>query len=291
MRGKIVNHNKIKNVGFLFEILVRRITSDVLEGINESPALNILKKYFNVKKELGKELQLYQEIINAPVLNETRALQYLDMVVKERKKLNEQKLSTEKYELVKEIKKTYKLDEFLLCKVPAYKLHASIYKTFLTETKYGGDSILNIQDVASARFTLIEHLIGTNRKNKKNESTLLEDFRHQPEDERLLTYKFLVDRFNKKYQNINDKQKKLLREYTNAVDGTNTLLEYARKETAILKESIRRKSNHLTDRVTQIKVNEVVSQLNTIGTGKFIKDNELTAIMIAYQIDKELDDE
>ena len=46
-----VKHSKFKNTGLLFELLVRTITADTLKG-KESPALNILKKYF-VNTELG----------------------------------------------------------------------------------------------------------------------------------------------------------------------------------------------------------------------------------------------
>lgn len=292
MRGITVSHSKVKNTGVLFEILVRQITSDTLEGRQHSEALDLLKKYFNANRQLGKELQLYQAILNAPRLTEGRALQYLDMIIKQRKKLDEKKLAVEKYELIKEIKNCYNIEEFLSCKISSYKLHASIYKTFITEAKYGGDAILNIQDVASARFTLIEHLIGTGRKGNKNkESALLEQFKNQTEDLRLLTYKIMIDRFNEKYENLNDKQKSLLREYINDVSGTNTLVNYISEEVPALRNSIKKKSARLTDRVMQIKINEVISQLSIIGNNRTVKDNEVTALMIAYQIDKELDNE
>jgi hypothetical protein len=292
MRGITVNHSKTKNTGILFEILVRQITSDTLEGRSDSVALNLLQKYFNTNRELGRELQLYQAVFNAPRLNESRALQYLDMLIKQRKKLDERKLAVEKYEFIKEVKQHYNLEEFLSCKIPSYKLHASIYKTFVTEARYGGDSIMNIQDVASARFTLIEHFIGTGRKtSKKDELVLIEEFKNQTEDLRLLTYKIMIDRFNEKYEDLNDKQKSLLREYINDVSGTNTLMNYIASEVPALCHSIQKKSHRLTDRVMQIKINEVVSQLSNIGKNRGVKDNEITALMIGYQIDKELNNE
>lgn len=290
-RSVNINHSKIKNTGVLFEILVRQITSETLAGNDNSPALNILKKYFNVNKELGKELQLYQAFFSTPRLTESRALQYLDMIINQRKKLDDRKLNVEKFELIKEIKSVYPLNNFLSCKIPDYKLHASIYKTFITEAKFGGESVINIRDVASARFTLIEHLLGTNKSSKKEDSVLVEEFKNQTEDLRLLTYKIMIDRFNTKYDDLNDNQKSLLREYINDVSGTNTLVNYISKEIPVLRRSIQQKSNRLTDRVMQIKINEVLSQLSIIGSQKSIKDNEITAMMVAYQIDRELDNE
>lgn len=288
MRGITVSHSKVKNTGVLFEIIVRQITSDTLEGRPESPALELLKKYFHAGRELGKELQLYQAFVQADRLTEGRAVQYLDMVVNQRRKLDENKLTREKYELIKELKSDYNLESILSCKIPSYKLHASIYKTFLAEARHSSDTILNIQDVASARFTLLEHLLGHGRKAENKDSVLLEEFKNQTEDLRLLTYKILIDRFNEKYEDLNDKQKNLLREFINDVSSKNTLLQYIQREVPLLQKELRSKIRLVKDRVVEIKLNEVVIQLDHLGKKNAVKDNEVTAMMIAYQIAKEI---
>jgi len=288
IRGTTVTHSKVKNTGVLFEVLVRQITSDTLEGRPNSAALNLLKKYFSADCELGKELQLYQAFVNADRLSESRAVQYLDMVITQRRKLDERKLLQEKYELIKELKKDYDLESFLSCKIPAYKLHASIYKTFVAEAQDKGKSIMNIQDVASARFTLLEHLLGHSRKAELKESALLEEYKSQSEDLRLLAYKILIDRFNEKYEDLNDKQKNLLREYINDSANKHTLLTYVKQEVPMLQKELRTKIRDVKDRVVQIKLNEVVLQLDGIGKKNMVKDNEITSLMLAYQIEKEL---
>ena len=288
IRGITVTHSKVKNTGVLFEVLVRQITSDTLEGLSESAALNLLKKYFSADRELGKELQLYQAFMNADRLNESRAIQYLDMIITQRRKLDERKLLQEKYELIKDLKKAYDLETFLSCKIPAYKLHASIYKTFVAEAQDKGKSIMNIHDVASARFTLLEHLIGNNRKADIKGSALLEEYKNQSEDLRLLSYKILIDRFNEKYEALNDKQKDLLREYINDSASKHTLLTYVKQEVPALQKDLRVKIREVKDRVVQIKLNEVVLQLDGIGKKNVVRDNEITSLMLAYQIAKEL---
>ena len=70
-----IKHSKFKNTGLLFELLVRQITSDTLEGKN-STAINILKKYF-VNTELGKEYRLYEQVTAYKNLTEAKA----DMVI------------------------------------------------------------------------------------------------------------------------------------------------------------------------------------------------------------------
>jgi hypothetical protein len=288
IKGITVAHSKVKNTGVLFEVLVRQITSDTLEGRPNSIALDLLKKYFSADRELGKELQLYQTFVNADRLNESRAVQYLDMVVAQRRRLDEKKLLQEKYELIKEIKKHYDLENFLSCKIPSYKLHASIYKTFVAESQDKNTSILNIQDVASARFTLLEHLLGHTRKAEHKESALLEEYKNQSEDLRLLSYRILIDRFNEKYDDLNEKQKTLLREYINDSASKHTLLNYVKSEVPTLQKELRQKIRSVKDKVVQIKLNEVVLQLDGIGRKNTVRDNEVTSLMIAYQIVKEL---
>jgi hypothetical protein len=223
---KNLNHSKVKNTGILFEFLVRQITVDTLEGKENSPAINIMKKYFHPVTELGKELQLYRVFFEMGKLNETKSIQFIDLISDQKKKLDNKKLSVEKYNLIKEIKGNYDLNSFLQAKIPSYKIYASIYKTFLAESK--DFSISNIKDIASARFTLIEHL-STDKKlssDPANETAILEIFKNQTEDLRLLSYKLMLDKFNQKYENLGDKQKVLLREYINSISNSDGFTNY-----------------------------------------------------------------
>ena len=74
-----INHSKYKNTGILFELLVRQITADTLEG-KESPIKEILKKYF-VKTELGKEYKLYESLLKKTSLTEVRANLTIDTLL------------------------------------------------------------------------------------------------------------------------------------------------------------------------------------------------------------------
>ena len=54
---KQIKHSKFRNTGFLFELLVRQVTSDILNN-RKGIAEGLLKKYFNSKTELSNELKL-----------------------------------------------------------------------------------------------------------------------------------------------------------------------------------------------------------------------------------------
>ena len=121
----MIKHSKFKNTGLLFELLVRQATSDLMS--NKMPeAVRIFKKYFT-NTELSKEYNLYTSVINAPKLTEGKADILISTIVEQASRLDKEKLSKEKYNLIREIKKHYDLDNFFKAKIEAYKIHAAVY--------------------------------------------------------------------------------------------------------------------------------------------------------------------
>jgi hypothetical protein len=278
-------HNKIKNTGILFELLVRKIATDVLDGKSDSFAVKLVREYFHPKSELGKELQLYRAFFNIPKLSESKAFNMLDLIVSRRKQLNEKSLSTQKFNLIKEIKNNCDLKEFLNGRVPSYKVHASVYKLF----EYSSNEIMEIQDVVKSRFLVVEHLKGTLKEEPIiKENSYIDALKDQDEEIRFLSYKFLLERFNEKYNELNDKQKNLLREFINKGTNTEPFKKFVSTEALLLAKSVSANVKKIKDNVTKIKLHEVVTQLNDIHKKPSIKENHITAILIAYQIDDEI---
>lgn len=282
-----IKHSKYKNTGILFELLTRQITSDILSGRKEPKAIPILEKYFNRNKELGKELVLYLSFFNGKKLSETKSLDYINIVVDQRKKLDNRKLKEQKYDLVKEIKENYDLRKFLFNRVPSYKIYASIYKSF--ECAVQGYTYDNVRELSSAKYTLVEYLCGeTENKNIVIESEVVNTLREQEEDLRLLTYRLILEKFNKKYKKLNEDQKNLLREFLNKGTDTSHILQLAKNEAKKLSDSINKKIKHVQNDVQKIKLAEIRNQLNNFESLKYVKNNHLTALMIGYELDSQL---
>ena len=284
-----VKHNKIRNTGILFELLVRKITSDALENRSNDTAVKLMKEYFNSKTELGKELILYRSFFNAQQLSETKAFELINVLILQRKKLNEVALNTQKYKLIREIKNNYDLKEFLNARIPSYKVYASVYKVFDGAVNEIQD-FNEIQGMVEAKFTIVEHLSGkiVNKEIKK-ETALFETVKNQEEDLRLLTYKILMEKFNQKYVDLSDKQKNLLREYIYNVSNSVALRAYAVDLAKELIAEITKKIAKIDNKVTTIKLSEVVSQLEKLKTVQVVKENHMTALLIALEITKTLD--
>jgi hypothetical protein len=283
---KKIKHSKFKNTGFIFELLVRQITSEIMSA-NKSVAERILKEHFNSKKELSKELKLYQYLINEKYNSESKAEKFIDTILEARKRLDETKLAREKYNLVKEIKDTYNLEEFIKSPISNYKTLASIYKIFeVASTNEQYDPT----DIVSSRFTITESIINSSIQNKdiKLKDLVMEEYKKQDEDLRAVSYKLLVESFNNKYKNLTNEQKGLLREYINNINNTGKLNEYVSNEITKLINGLKEVGSKITDKVTQIKLAETISNVRKVKSVKKIKEQHLSALMMTYELLSEL---
>jgi hypothetical protein len=283
---KRIKHSKFKNTGFIFELLVRQITAEIMSS-DKPVAEKILKEHFNSKKELSKELKLYQYLINEKYNSETKAEKFIDTICEARKRLDESKLIKEKYNLIKQIRETYNIDEFINSPVSNYKALASIYKVFEVTTT---NEQYEPTDIVSSRFTIAETIINSSIQNKdvKLKDVVMEEYKKQDDDLRAISYKFLVENFNTKYKNLTVDQKSLLREYINNINNTGKLNEYIGKSITKLIIQLKEVGKTIPDKVTKIKLAETISNIRKVKSVKKIKEEHLSALMMSYELLKEL---
>ena len=282
--GQRVKHSKIKNTGILFELLSRQITVDVMNDDGKSKAVEMIKKFFNEKTELGKENQLYQALLKENYNSTRKAEKLVDAVLRAREKLQNKKLRNEKYNLIKEIKENYKVEDFFRARIPNYKVYASIYKTFLAETT----PVFNPAEEVDSTFTIIEHITRNKVKPRDTDSKVISEFKKEDKDLRLLSYQLMVDTFNSKYENLNSMQRNLLKQYVNNISNTNSLREFVDSEVGKIKKILFKFLPMVTDKVTKIKLTEAIKQTDTLSKGKIVKDKQVVALMRYYELIKEL---
>jgi hypothetical protein len=284
---KKIKHSKIKNTGVLFELLVRQITLEVLNGDKTENAKNIVKEFFASGTELNKELRLYDLLLKEKYNSESKAEMFVDTVSQAHSKLNEGKLVKEKYNLIKQINEKFELEQFLSSPITNYKVLASIYKVFESKKSENYD----IKDIFNSKVTLIENIISRPtlvKTNKTEDTKLIESYKKQDKDLRLLTYKILVETFNKKYTNLNEKQKGLLKEYINNMSNTSKFKDYLSVELPQIVKELKEIKSKISDKVTTIKLSETISVLEKMKIGKNVTDNNVSSIMLSYELIKEL---
>lgn len=278
-----IKHSKFKNTGFLFELLTRQVTLEIINGTEEK-AKSIIKEFYGKGTEMSKELRLFNLLINEKYNSEAKAEKFIDAILEAHTKIDYKSLQREKYNLVKSIKENFEIKNFLSSPVTNYKILASIHKLF--EGKK--NDILDVKDVFDSKLTLVEHISSNSPTLKEKEDKLVEEYRKQEKDLRLLTYKILVETFNKKYTNLNAEQKSLLREYINNVNNTSKFNEYFEKELIKTITSLHEMYKGMEDKITKIKLKETINVLKKQKIGKKITDEQVSALMMSYELIKEI---
>tara|TARA_R110000764_G_scaffold11073_1_gene33449 strand:+ start:1128 stop:1973 length:846 start_codon:yes stop_codon:yes gene_type:complete len=274
-----VKHSKYKNTGILFELLTRQLTSDTIAG-NQPKALSFLKKHFNKKTELLKEYKIYHTLATQKYNKDSKATMLIDTLLEAHGKLNKSQLRREKYNLIKEIKDTYNVNDFFKSKITDYKIMASIFN--LLEDKNATPlSIVN------SKVIILEHITGKQVINTKKD-TVLEHFNNQDKNTRLLTYKVLLEKFNDKYSDLQDNQKTLLKEYVNSVSNSPSLKSYINQEIKEVKKTITGYSKKVEDKAVAIKLTETKGMIKPLCKKTSVNDDNVINLLNYYELVNEL---
>jgi hypothetical protein len=273
-----VKHSKYKNTGILFELLTRQLTSDTITG-NQSKSLSFLKKHFNKKTELLKEYKIYHTLATQKYNKDSQATMLINTLLEAHGKLNKSQLRREKYNLIKEIKDTYNVNDFFKAKITDYKIMASIFN-LLENKKATALSIVN------SKVTLLEHI--TIKPTVVKKDTVLENYNKQDSDTRLLTYKVLLEKFNNKYSGLEDNQKTLLKEYVNSVTNSPSLKSYINQEIKEVKKTITGYSKKVEDKAVAIKLTETKGMIKPLCKKSSVSDDNVINLLNYYELVNEL---
>ena len=275
-----IKHSKFKNTGLLFELLVRQITSDTLEGKN-STAINILKKYF-VNTELGKEYRLYEQVTAYKNLTEAKADMIINTLIEASTKLKRSEIRKQKYNLVREIKDGYNVEKFFKAQVTNYKVFAALNNLIENQSseKVAPETVIN------NKLTILEHLTKTPVIIQADE--LMEEYKGYSKDLRILTYKMLLDKFNEKYDHLTGKQKEVLREVITSVDNTDKLKEYYNSRITEVQSLLEGKITSIKDEVLKIKITEIIKYVKPLEKTEKVTNDCIINLLQYYELVNEL---
>ena len=273
-------HSKFKNTGLLFELLVRRITADTLEG-KDSAAVDILRKYF-LNSELGKEYKLYEQLSKHKNLTEAKAELVINSLVETSSKLNRTEVRKQRYNLVREIKENYSVEKFFKVKINNYKIYAALNN--LIENHTSTDVAPEV--VINNKMTLLEHLSKAPVEEKKDE--LMEEFNGYDKDLKMLTYRVLLEKFNEKYDDLKSAQKEVLKEFINSVDAPEKLKELYNNRIPGIKSTLEMKIKSIEDQVIKIKLQEVLKYVTPLEKNDKFSNDDVVNLLQYYELINEL---
>ena len=182
-----IKHSKYKNTGLIFELLVKQIAADTLSK-KDSPALTVLRKFYTGNTTLVREFKLYDFVLKNKGVGAKKAEAILSTIVEVSRKLDGTLLKKQKYELIKELKSHYDLEEFFSIKVPAYKPLAALYCLMEAQNTAG---LVDLDVFVDNKTTILEHLTQSKTADGQVKNALIEEYSKYDKDLRLLTYKIL----------------------------------------------------------------------------------------------------
>lgn len=271
---KKIKHNKIKNTGLIYQFLLRKIIEQKIDG-KKPTAFQIFKNYFNNNKVLGQELAIYNALIKSDFNDISRANILLEQILNIRKNLDDVKLDKEKYFCIKQIKENYNLKQFFSAPISNYKVHASIYKILESSKRAKYDPL----QIAESKSQLLDYII-----KPKQELQLDEDFQFFKKQTRLQKQKALemmVDRFNEKYDILNQKQKSVLQKYCYTMSNEQPLLQHIQKQIY--------KTYHIIHNKDQALVQSLKQNITNLQKIKNTQE-KLYILLNLYQIEQALGD-
>jgi hypothetical protein len=278
-----IKHSKFKNTGILFELLVRQIASDTVSN-KDSAAVGLVRKYFS-KSELAKEYKLYQVLIQPKSLSEAKAETFINSTLEASLRLNKTALRKEKYNLIKDIRESYDLEEFFKAKISNYKQYAAAFNLIEAHNSL---EFTEPQQIIDNKITLLEHITRKEINKEGVKDRVMEEYGSMDKGTRILAYRMLLEKFNSKYATLSDRQKLTLKEFINNISNTTKLREFVNKNFSVIIEEINTLIPSITDKTTQIKLSEVVTLLQPLDKTQNVKDENIISLLQYYQLIEEI---
>ena len=279
-----IKHSKYKNTGLIFELLVKQVAADTLSR-KESPAIKVIKKFYTGNTTLVKEFKLYDFILKNKGVGVGKAESIVATIVEISKKLDVNSLKKQKYELIKELKQYYNLEDFFSIKVETYKPLAALYCLLEAQNT---PNLLDPTVFVENKSTILEHLTQGKTLKADPKNALIEEYSKYDKDLRLLTYRILLEKFNDQYKDLLPEQKNILKEFITSTNSTTRLRTVINEQVAELRETIKKLKNKVTNEIVKIKLEEIYKVMSPIKNTQKVDDNHLVSLMQYYELVNEL---
>lgn len=269
-----MKHNKKRNTAFLFEVLSKELTKQILRKDKEKQKviLETLKLFFAKDTILNKELKLYKYLSESKNLNPKVANELLRRVKDEYERLDETSIFNAQSRLIAHINKNISKDIYNYY-VPSYKNMATIYQIFDKQTALPKKVLLEQHLVQEMVHPTEEP---NNVGNVKLRTSVVNSF---------------VKIFNEKYSDLLEEQKTLLRKFIYSVEDASEFKFYINQESARLREALDKYKNDKDvsqDKEMKIKYERVYEVLDAFKSDSPLTEEKVSNLMKVQLLVSEL---
>ena len=283
MLNNKIAHNKKRNIGLIYEFFSRYIAKAILESRQNDveKAKILIRKHFNKSTDLYRELRLFKTLYETRVTNRDAAVHLVNRVRDVVKNQSQARLDLEKTGLIHEINQTLTGQDFFNQNITDYKLFGTI-QILLNSWRNPETLNENIGTVTQFEEILFEHLMSP-KKTQIAESNTETD-----KDVNKLVVDIMADKVNKKFDNLNEDQKKIVSLYVLQEES-----EPARKELELILEGLRDSVKSIIARnknegIVIAKLDEVNEMLDNDYKDIKLNDEVVTFYLGISKLEKEL---
>jgi hypothetical protein len=255
-----IKHNKKRNIGVVYELLIQHITSCIVEGDNKSAkiATRLIEKHFSKEKELYKEFRLFNALVNSTVSDTHIVASILSEAKRAARKIDYKKLEKEKSNLLRDINYKINKKDFFYQTVSNYRQLGSI-QIALNEWRKDSPDL--------GRLIEFEKKIGENlllEKTNKDIAEVKNNLDASKSDKLIL--KLMTEKINKKYSNLSSSEREIISNYvfysSKEGDYLKSYLSEKRKDALNLLENFEDKE---TNQILVEKVGKVRDTIQNIS--------------------------
>jgi hypothetical protein len=272
-------HNKKRNVGIIYELLLRYISNCLIENRKDDAqkALNIIEKRFKIGTELYKEFRIFNALSKSTVSGSHVASAILQEAKQACRNTNSDVLKKEKSALIKDI--NYKLNDgnFYYRSIPEYTTYATI-QTLFNEWRKGDDS--NFTKMIDYEKKISDWLI-----TEKIE--IVSENKDVAEHDALI-FKIMSEKINEKYKHeFNDEQRKIIQAYAILNEEPDYMSKFLSEIKSKTVNTLAKFKSKNQNKFLDTKIDIILERINTLDTAD-VNDDLISKYLTVSKLKEEI---
>ena len=243
------SHNKKRNVGIVYELLLRRVSECLVNEDTKSAqqTLDIISRRFKRGTELYKEFRLFRALAKSHVSDENIARSILEEAKAAARKTNVKSLEKEKSDLIREMNYGLKDKNLYFRHIPDYKSLATI-QVLLNDWREG--EAADIHRMAMYESRVVDYLL--------KEKAIVDISSEESNSVDPLVVKIMSEKMNEKYgKRFNKDQREILKVYAFA---SSAQTEASRAKLAETMKLISEKSLSRISQLRETSDNKIIQE-------------------------------
>lgn len=275
-------HNKKRNVGIIYELLVQHITGCIIEGDVKTAkkATRIIEQRFAKGTELYKEFRLFNALANSTVSDTHIVASILSEAKRAARNIDSAKLDREKSDLIRDINYTLEKKDFFYQNVADYRNLGSIQIALNEWRKDSPDLGILIE---------FEKKIGENLlTSKSNDSVekLQKEIDASKSDK--LVFKLMTEKINQKYSDLSNEERDIISHYAfYATQDEKYLKGYLKEKKGRAMKLLEDFEDRETNSILVEKVDRVRNAITSLDENK-IDDSSIVRFLTVTKLINEL---